>query len=103
MKMLTRHMHLTSIRQHFQALSYFIGGNSNFDEDNGFAIKGWHQIRWENVGINIIDDIALCMGNYFFSLKGEEDLKVEFSLVVRKVNGNLKIILHDSHLPYQQQ
>ena len=85
------------------ALSYFIGGNSNFDEDNGFAIKGWHQIRWENVGINIIDDIALCMGNYFFSLKGEEDLKVEFSLVVRKVNGNLKIILHDSHLPYQQQ
>ena len=85
------------------ALSYFIGGNSNFDEDNGFAIKGWHQIRWENVGINIIDDIALCMGNYFFSLKGKEDLKVEFSLVVRKVNGNLKIILHDSHLPYQQQ
>ena len=85
------------------ALSYFIGGNSNFGEDNGFAIKGWHQIRWENVGINIIDDIALCMGNYFFSLKGEEDLKVEFSLVVRKVNGNLKIILHDSHLPYQQQ
>ncbi len=85
------------------ALSYFIGGNSNFDEDNGFAIKGWCQIRWENVGINIIDDIALCMGNYFFSLKGEEDLKVEFSLVVRKVNDNLKIILHDSHLPYQQQ
>ncbi len=87
---------------HVSALSYFIGGNANFSEDEGFAIKGWSRITWENVGIKIMQDCAICMGNYFFCLEDKEDLKVEYTIVLKKINGILKIILHDSHLPYQK-
>ena len=84
------------------ALSYFIGGNDQFKEDEGFAIKGWTKIRWENAGYKIYSDIAVCMGNYFFSIDNSEPLKVEFSIVLKKFDDNLKIILHDSHLPFQK-
>ena len=84
------------------ALSYFVGGNPDFSEDSGFAIKGWENVRWENAGIKIENNCAICMGNYFFSMKGEEDLKVEYSLVFKKFADNLKLILHDSHLPYKR-
>lgn len=32
------------------ALSYFIGGNANYPEDHGFAIKPWSGVRWEKIG-----------------------------------------------------
>tara|TARA_B100001939_G_scaffold292201_1_gene264257 strand:+ start:1393 stop:1851 length:459 start_codon:yes stop_codon:yes gene_type:complete len=84
------------------ALSYFIGGNDKFKEDEGFAIKGWTKIRWENAGYKIYSDIAVCMGNYFFSIDNSEPLKVEFTIVLKIIDGKLKIILHDSHLPFQK-
>ena len=84
------------------ALSYFIGNNSKYAEDSGFAIKGWNSVRWENIGIKIMQDCAICMGNYLFGIKNQEDLKVEYTIVLKKINGSLKIILHDSHLPYQK-
>jgi hypothetical protein len=31
------------------ALSYFVGGNENYPEDHGFAIKPWSGVRWENI------------------------------------------------------
>jgi len=84
------------------ALSYFVGGNSDFEEDKGFAIKGWKKVRWENSGISIIDSTAICMGNYYFT-NSDGELKVEFSIVLHEMdNGELKIVLHDSHLPYQK-
>ena len=83
------------------ALSYFIGNNSNFSEDNGFALKGWSNVKWENSGIQLFENIAIAMGNYFFT-NNDGTIKVEFSFVYKKdKNGDLKIILHDSHLPYQ--
>lgn len=84
------------------ALSYFIGGNNQFKEDEGFAIKGWTKIRWENAGYKIYSDIAVCMGNYFFSIDNSEPLKVEFTIVLKIIDGKLKLILHDSHLPFQK-
>lgn len=84
------------------ALSYFIGGNDKFKEDEGFAIKGWTKIRWENAGYKIYSDIAVCMGNYFFSIDNSEPLKVEFTIVLKIIDGKLKLILHDSHLPFQK-
>ena len=84
------------------ALSYFVGGNSDFSEDEGFAIKGWKSVKWENTGVKIIDSIAICMGNYFFGMDNNADLKVEYTIVLKKIEGVLKIILHDSHLPYQK-
>ena len=84
------------------ALSYFIGANPNFIEDKGFAIKGWTNVRWKNSGISIIDRTAICMGNYYFT-NTDGELKVEFSIVLHELDsGELKIVLHDSHLPYQK-
>jgi hypothetical protein len=84
------------------ALSYFVANNDDFPEDNGFALKGWTDVRWENSGIQIFDNIAIAMGNYFFT-NNDGTIMVEFSFVYRKDDqGNLKIILHDSHLPFQK-
>ena len=83
------------------ALSYFIGGNSDFDEDNGFALLGWKAVRFENVGIKIEGNIAIAMGNYFFQKEDKSELKVEYTFVYKKDDsGKLYIILHDSHFPY---
>ena len=50
----------------------------------------------------IYSDIAVCMGNYFFSIDNSEQLKVEFTIVLKIIDGKLKLILHDSHLPFQK-
>lgn len=87
------------------ALSYFTGGNKDYPEDHGFAIKPWINVRWENAGIKIYGNTALAMGNYYFTpASGGEEVKVEFSFVyVKEPGGLLKIVLHDSHLPYTPQ
>ena len=83
------------------ALSYFIGRNSNFVEDSGFALLGWKAVRFENIGIKIEVNIAIVMGNYFFQKEDESELKVEYTFVYKKDDsGKLYIILHDSHFPY---
>ena len=84
------------------ALSYFVGGNSAFLEDMGFAIKGWTAVRWENAGVKLMENCAIAMGNYFFCIENEEELKVEYTIVLKKIEGDLKIVLHDSHLPYKK-
>ena len=84
------------------ALSYFVAGNENYPEDKGFAIKPWSNVRWENTGTKIIGNMAVAMGNYYFTpAEGGDEVKVEYSFAYTKdKEGKLKIILHDSHLPY---
>lgn len=84
------------------ALSYFVGGNIDYPEDGGFAIRPWSAVRWENIGTKIIGNMAVAMGNYFFTpVDGSGDVKVEYSFgYTTNAEGQLKIILHDSHLPF---
>ncbi len=84
------------------ALSYFVGGNDNYSEDGGFAIKPWTNVRWQNIGTKIIGNMAVAMGNYWFTpADGSGDVKVEYSFAYTKNGmGELKIILHDSHVPF---
>jgi hypothetical protein len=91
-------------RTDFQgALSYFVGGDENYAEDKGFAIKPWTAVRWENIGTKIIGNMAVAMGNYYFTPSdGSDPVKVEYSFAYTKNDdGELKIILHDSHIPFQ--
>jgi len=85
------------------ALSYFIGSDENYPEDHGFAIKPWSSVRWENIGTKIYGNVAVAMGNYYFTpAKGGDEVKVEYSFAyVKNKEGKLKIVLHDSHLPYK--
>ncbi len=84
------------------ALSYFVAGNENYTEDYGFAIKPWTSVRWENIGTKIMGNMAIAMGNYYFTpADGGDEVKVEYSFAYTKdKDGKLKIILHGSHLPY---
>ena len=84
------------------ALSYFVGGNEAFPEDHGFAIKPWTDVRWENIGTTILGETGLAMGNYYFTPHdGSGVVKVEYSFgYTRDSKGELKIILHDSHVPF---
>lgn len=81
------------------ALSYFVGGS--IDEDNGFAIAPYTDVRWENEATYVDSDSAMAMGNYYFTRTSGEEVKVEYSFgYVRDNEGDLKIVLHHSSLPY---
>ena len=81
------------------ALSYFIGRKGT--EDEGFAIKGWTNVRFENEGKHIGTDLAMAMGNYFFTGPDGAETKVEYSFgYVRGNDGKLKIMLQHSSFPF---
>jgi hypothetical protein len=85
------------------ALSYFVGGNPSFPEDKGFAIKPWTKVRWKNYGIvNNSCNMAVAMGNYWFTpADGGADTKVEYTFAyVRGEQGDLKIVVHHSSVPF---
>ncbi|MCZ8342461.1 MAG: hypothetical protein O9301_05475 [Leptospira sp.] len=85
------------------ALSYFVGGNSVFPEDKGFAIKPWSSVRWKNYGIvNNSCNMAVAMGNYWFTpAAGGADTKVEYTFgYVKGKDGELRIVVHHSSVPY---
>ncbi|WP_298303114.1 phosphoribosyl-AMP cyclohydrolase [uncultured Erythrobacter sp.] len=84
-----------------EALSYFVGTEGT--EDGGFAIAPYTNVRWENNGTVISDsgDMAVAMGNYFFTGTDGNETKVEYSFAYEKdESGDLKIVLHHSSMPY---
>lgn len=84
-----------------EALSYFVGTEGT--EDGGFAIAPYTAVRWENNGTVISDsgDMAVAMGNYFFTGADGNETKVEYSFAYeRGEDGELDIVLHHSSLPY---
>lgn len=92
-----------------EALSYFIGGM--YKEDKGFALEPWANIRWENAGfINSETNLAIAMGNYYFTPKYPNEqgeiviLKVEYTFgYVKDLSGRVRIVAHKSSLPYDPE
>ena len=83
------------------ALSYFLGGDNSFcSEDDGFAMKPWVEVKFENSGFIIDNDRAIAMGNYFFTSKDNLTVKVEYTFGYKLRNGKLVIDLHHSSLPF---
>lgn len=83
------------------ARSYFIAGDVDFPEDHGFINKGWKTVRFEG-DIKVLDNVALAMGNYFFlDPDTNQEKKVEYTFVYRRVSDDVKIVLHHSSLPYE--
>jgi len=82
-----------------EALSYFVGGS--IEEDGGFAIAPYTNVRWENEGTIIDGETAMAMGNYFFTTTEGEEVKVEYSFgYALDDEGALKIVLHHSSIPF---
>ena len=89
-------------RPNFQmALSYFLGGSNSFcSEDEGFAMKPWEDVKFENSGFIIENERAIAMGNYFFTESSGAVVKVEYTFGYKLRNGHLLIDLHHSSLPF---
>mmetsp|Transcript_10376 Transcript_10376/g.21853 ORF Transcript_10376/g.21853 Transcript_10376/m.21853 type:complete len:202 (+) Transcript_10376:40-645(+) len=92
----------TPFRSDFEsALSYFVGGNPSYAEDKGFAISPFTAVRWENSNIITQGTSALAMGHYFFTNTDGSEVKVEYTFgYIRDDQGNLRINLHHSSLPF---
>ena len=84
-----------------EALSYFISGEDRAcDEDKGFAINPWTNVRFENAGMILEENRAISMGNYFFTDLHGNEAKVEYTFGYKLIDGALKIDLHHSSFPY---
>merc|ERR550514_2349341 len=92
-----------------EAMSYFVGGkvvDNGYDEDGGFAInggKGWSDCVYDNHQIEMKGDVAIAMGNYYFTCAttGEKS-KVEYTFGYQRCDdGKVRIFLHHSSVPYK--
>ena len=92
-----------------EAMSYFVGGSvvdGGYEEDAGFAInggKGWKNVVFENHQIDLNGPVAIAMGSYVFTCATtNDDVKVEYTFgYKRNEDGNARIFLHHSSVPYQ--
>ena len=97
---------LTSSPQTFRttregALSYFVGGDSKYPKDTGFALKGWKVVAIENAALHINGDVANTMGNVTFTDKDGKKTTVDKTWTFKKDDNNVvRIVLHHSSLPY---
>jgi hypothetical protein len=98
---------LTTVPQTFRttregALAYFVGGNSAFPQDSGFALKGWTGCSIKNAAVFITPDAASTMGNVSLTGKDGQVTTVDKSWkFVKDGQGNLRIVLHHSSLPHR--
>ena len=92
-----------------QAMSYFVGCKAVEDgiaEDGGFAInggKGWSDVVFDNHQIDVSGDVAIAMGNYYFTSAADgSKTKVEYTFgYKRNADGKVRIFLHHSSVPFQ--
>merc|ERR1719379_1001554 len=91
-------------------MSYFVGNKAvktgGIAEDGGFAInggRGWSDVVYDNHEIEIKGDVAIAMGNYYFTdaTTGEKS-KVEYTFGYQRCNdGKVRIFLHHSSVPFK--
>jgi hypothetical protein len=97
---------LTVVPQTFRttkagALAYFVGGDSNFPKDTGFALKGWTKCEAKNAAVFIAGDSASSMGNVMITDKAGKVTTVDKTWTyVKDDAGQLRIVVHHSSLPY---
>ena len=92
-----------------EALSYFVGGGvveGGYKEDGGFAINGgngWKEVEFKNHAIDLNGEVAIAMGTYDFTDATTGDVAtVEYTFgYKRNDDGNARIFLHHSSVPYK--
>lgn len=88
------------------ALAYFVGGDPDYPNDKGFALKPWVKARYDNAGqdnqgIQIYGSVAITMGNVWVTDKDGNEVMVDKTWVFKKgEDGKLRIIVHKSSLPF---
>ncbi len=88
------------------AVAYFAGGDPAFPNDKGFALRPWVEAEFENIdggheGIHLYGDMAIGAGHVHFTAADGAEVRVEKIFGYRKYDdGAVRIILHNSSLPY---
>jgi hypothetical protein len=83
------------------ALAYFVGGDPNFPNDRGFALKGWRSVAIQNAAIFIAGDVASTMGNVTLTDRDGRATTVDKTWKFKRDDaGRLRIVLHHSSLPH---
>jgi len=83
------------------ALAYFVGNDSNFPTDNGFALKGWTGFETVNNAIHITGDLAISMGKVRLTNADGSVTEVDKTWGFKKDDsGTIRIVLHHSSLPF---
>ena len=93
-----------------EAMSYFVGAeamkNDEFKgEDAGFAInggRGWKDVTFRNHKVDLNGETAQAMGDYIFTdATSGDEVRVEYTFgYKRNDDGNVRIYLHHSSVPY---
>lgn len=100
---------LTTVPQTFRttragALAYFVGGDSQFPKDTGFALKGWTKCQAKNAGVFITGHSATSMGNVSITNASGQVTTVDKTWkYVKDDKGQLRIAVHHSSLPFTGQ
>lgn len=83
------------------ALAYFVGGDSNYPKDSGFALKGWTACEPVNAGVFITGNSATTQGKVRMTDKNGKVTMVDKTWqFLKDSNGQLRIVLHHSSLEY---
>lgn len=88
------------------ALAYFVGGDPEYPNDNGFALKPWVEARYDNTErgaeeVMVLGNIGIAMGNVYFKDKEGNEIYVDKTFVFRKTDdGKVRLIVHKSALPF---
>lgn len=83
------------------ALAYFVGGDPDFPDDKGFALKGWTNCKSDNEAVLIFGDTATTMGKVQLTGKDGTPVTVDKTWqYVKDDDGNLRIVVHHSSLEH---
>jgi len=84
------------------ALSYFVGQDENFPDDKGFKLKPWVKVWYSKLEYIVHDVLAIVQCNVHFIGSDDSHIFVNKSFVFKQCDdGRVRIILHQSSLPYQ--
>lgn len=83
------------------ALAYFVGGDSRYPNDKGFALKPWKTCQIRNQVIQLHGMFANTMGNVDLTDASGKGTTVDKTWTFQKEpDGSIRIVLHHSSLPY---
>ena len=85
------------------ARSYFVGGDPNYPNDDGFLNRGWTRVEFQSAAGPSLKAGGLGykeMGHYAFSDGDGNETRADYTFAYHKIDGRVLISLHHSSLPW---
>lgn len=85
-------------RNHAQgAISYFIGGDDFFPEDQGFALMGWRELSFVNQEWSLLSDVVLVAGQLHLYKRSGHCVIADYTMgYMCCQDGQWRLMLHHS-------